>query len=240
MIRLIPFFLFIFTATTVFADEVGVVSFIQGNNYISGPRFKKAKEPVRLGSVLKKGDTITSEDGTCEIQLATQATIRLSKFSSIRIDDLLNPKTKSTTLNLVGGKLFVKAHKPPGGGPSDTELSVVNPSFVAGVRGTEFLVATPNQGGEDEELKDVETGVYVNEGTVAVSPDKKGKQTLVGENEEVVVSGKQLKKQILDEFVKEKMHIFEQFKAIKEENYQRIKEQYEKNDQIMNDYKGQG
>ncbi|EOQ87777.1 sigma factor regulatory protein, FecR/PupR family [Leptospira yanagawae serovar Saopaulo str. Sao Paulo = ATCC 700523] len=232
-------FLLLF-ATAITADEVGVVSFVQGKNYISGPRFKNAKETVRLGSVLKKGDTITTEDGSCEIQLATQATVRLSKFSSLKIDELLNPKTKSTTLNLVSGKLFVKAHKPEGGAPSNTQLSVVNPSFVAGVRGTEFLVSTPNQGGEDEELKDVETGVYVNEGTVAVSPDKKGKQTLVAENEEVVVSGKQLKKQILDEFVKEKMRIFEQFKAIKEENYQRIKEQYEKNDQMMNDYKGQG
>lgn len=233
------FFVFLFT-TALAAEEVGVVSFVQGKNFISAPRFKNKKETVRLGSVLKKGDTITTEDGSCEIQLATQATIRLSKFSSLKIDELLSPKTKTTTLNLVGGKLFVKAHKPANGGPSDSQLSVVNPSFVAGVRGTEFLVATPNQGGEDEELKDVETGVYVNEGTVAVSPDKKGKQTLVAENEEVVLSGKQLKKQILDEFVKEKMHIFEQFKAIKEENYQRIKEQYEKNDQIMNDYKGQG
>ncbi|MBM9547897.1 FecR domain-containing protein [Leptospira sp. 201903074] len=240
MIRsLVPILLLLVT-TALAADEVGIVSFVQGTNYLSGPRFKKAKEPIKLGSILKKGDTITTEDGTCEIQLATQATVRLAKYSSIQIEDLLNPKSKSTTLKLVGGKLFVKAHKPGPGIPSQTQLSVVNPSFVAGVRGTEFLAATPDQGGVDEELSEVETGVYVNEGTVAVSPNKKGKQTLVAENEEVVLSGKELKKQILDEFVKEKMRIFEEFKAIKEENYQRIKEQYEKNDQLMNEYKGQG
>lgn len=238
MIRTIVSILFLLVTTALAADEVGIISFIQGTNYLSGPRFKKAKEPVKLGSILKKGDTITTEDGTCEIQLATQATIRLAKFSSVQIEDLLNPKSKSTTLKLVGGKLFVKAHKPAPGVPSQNQLSVVNPSFVAGVRGTEFLAAAPDTGGVDEDLSDVETGVYVNEGTVAVSPDKKGKQTLVAENEEVVVSGKELKKQILDEFVKEKMRIFEEFKAIKEENYQRIKEQYEKNDQLMNDYKG--
>ncbi|TGL45128.1 FecR domain-containing protein [Leptospira perdikensis] len=240
MIRFVVSILFLFVTSTLIADEVGIISFVQGTNYLSGPRFKKAKEPVKLGSILKKGDTITTEDGTCEIQLATQATVRLSKFSSIQIEDLLNPKSKSTTLKLVGGKLFVKAHKPTSGVPSQNQLSVVNPSFVAGVRGTEFLAATPEVGGVDEDLNKVETGVYVNEGTVAVSPDKKGKQTLVAENEEVLVSGKDLKKQILDEFVKEKMRIFEEFKAIKEENYQRIKEQYEKNDQLMNDYKGQG
>lgn len=240
MIRFIVSILFLLLTTTLAAEEVGIISFIQGTNYLSGPRFKKAKEPVKLGSILKKGDTITTENGTCEIQLATQATVRLSKYSSVLIEDLLNPKSKSTTLKLVGGKLFVKAHKPGPGVPSQNQLSVVNPSFVAGVRGTEFLAAAPDTGGVNEDLTEVETGVYVNEGTVAVSPDKKGKQTLVAENEEVVVSGKELKKQILDEFVKDKMRIFEEFKAIKEENYQRIKEQYEKNDQLMNEYKGQG
>lgn len=240
MIRFLVSILFLFVTSAVLAEEVGIISFNQGKNYLSGPRFKKAKEPVKLGSILKKGDTITTEDGTCEIQLATQATIRLAKYSSIQIEDLLNPKSKSTTLKLVGGKLFVKAHKPQTGVPNENQLSVVNPSFVAGVRGTEFLAAAPDTGGVDEDLSNVATGVYVNEGTVAVSPDKKGKQTLVKENEEVVLSGKELKKQILDEFVKDKMRIFEEFKAIKEENYQRIKEQYEKNDQLMNDYKGQG
>ncbi|TGK84543.1 iron dicitrate transport regulator FecR [Leptospira montravelensis] len=228
----------LFFTLTLSAEEVGIISFIQGKNYLSGPRFKKAKEPVKLGSILKKGDTITTEDGTCEIQLATQATIRLAKYSSVQIEDLLNPKSKSTTLKLVGGKLFVKAHKPESGLPSQNPLSVVNPSFVAGVRGTEFLAAAPDTAGENEDLSKIETGVYVNEGTVAVSPDKKGKVTLVTENEEVLVSGKELKKQILDEFVKEKMRIFQEFKAIKEENYQRIKEQYENNDKLMNDYKG--
>ncbi|MCG6143045.1 FecR family protein [Leptospira bandrabouensis] len=238
MIRFAVSVLFLLFAATLSAEEVGIVSFIQGKNYLSGPRFKKAKEPVKLGSILKKGDTITTEDGTCEIQLATQATIRLSKFTSMQIEDLLNPKSKATTLKLVGGKLFVKAYKPASGVPSQNQLKVVNPSFVAGVRGTEFLAAAPDTGGTDDEMSNVETGVYVNEGTVAVSPDKKGKETLVKENEEVLVSGKELKKQILDEFVKEKMRIFQEFKAIKEENYQRIKDQYEKNDQLMNEYKG--
>lgn len=215
------------------AEDVAVVSFSKGEVYISSPRFKTGRETIKLGSILQKGDTLVSKEGVCEIQLATQATIRTSHFTELKIDEILDPKTNGSHLQLVGGKLFVKAHKEEG---QNRQLTISSPSYVAGVRGTEFLLSTPGSGGEDESLK-LDTGVFVNEGSVAVKPEASASEVLVNGNEEIVSSGKEMTKQILNEFAKEKMRIFEEFKKIKKENYERIKEQNRKNSELLNEFK---
>ncbi|BDA79619.1 iron dicitrate transporter FecR [Leptospira kobayashii] len=234
MKKIIPLLLCLSYFFPVFAEDVAVVSFVKGEVTWSGPKSKKTGEALRINQVLKKGDKVTSKDGTCELQLATQATIRLAKFTEASLEDLLNPKSRQSTVKVYTGKLFVKAHK---NNKAQNKLNIVSPSLVAGVRGTEFIVAAPSGPEEDSDL-DLREGVYVNEGTVAVVPDKKGKEVLTGANEEVTLDGATLKKQILNEYAKEKMKIFEQFKQLKEENYQLIKEQYQKNEDLMNEMKG--
>jgi hypothetical protein len=219
----------------LFAEEVGVVTFIQGKAILTGPRTKAGGENIRINQVLKKDDTVETKEGVVEIQLATQATIRMEKFSKLSLQDILNPKTKQTNVRAYSGKLFVKAHKQPSGGSN--KLTISSPSYVAGVRGTEFLVALPESGGTNNDLK-LDDGVYVNEGTVAVQSDEKSKEVLVKENEEIVVNGKELKKQILNEYAREKMKIFEKLDQMKEENYKLIKEQFLKNEETMNEMKG--
>ncbi|WP_411821934.1 FecR domain-containing protein [Leptospira sp. 'Mane'] len=225
-------FLFFVCVFPIFAEEVAVVSFVKGEVTWTGS--KKTGESLKFNQVLKKGDKVTTKDGTCELQLATQATIRLAKFTEASIEDLLNPKSRQSTVKVFTGKLFVKAHKT---NKTQNKLNIVSPTLVAGVRGTEFIVAAPVGEGADPDLE-LKEGVYVNEGTVAVTPDKKGKEVLTGADEEVTLDGKILKKQILNEYAKEKMKIFEQFKQIKEENYLLIKEQYQKNEDLMNEMKG--
>jgi hypothetical protein len=217
------------------AEEVGVVTFVQGKVTLSGPRTKPPGEAVRINQIVKKGDTLTSLDGICEIQLATQATIRMEKYSALSLDELLNPKTKQTTVRAYSGKLFVKAHKQSS--KSENKLTVTSPSYVAGVRGTEFIFALPDAGGKNDDLT-LPDGVYVNEGTVAVQGEKKGKELLVHANEEVVQSGKDLKVQILNDYAREKMKIFEHLDQMKEDNYKLIKEQFLKNEELMQEMKG--
>ncbi|TGL61199.1 iron dicitrate transport regulator FecR [Leptospira ognonensis] len=219
----------------LFSEEVGVVSFVQGKILLTGPRAKAGGESVRINQILKKEDTIETKDGVCEIQLATQATIRMEKFSKLSLVNLLDPKTKQTTVRAYSGKLFVKAHKQSSSGQN--KLTVTSPSFVAGVRGTEFIVALPDAGGVNSDLK-LPDGVYVNEGTVAVQKDEKSKEILVKENEEIVVTGKELIKQMLADYAKEKMKIFESLDQIKEENYKLIRDQALKNEETMNQMKG--
>jgi len=234
MKTLIGSLVFFLSLTSIFSEEVGVVTFIQGNTTLSGPRNKKPT-PLKINQVLRVGDKVTTMDGTCEIQLATQATIRMEKYTSLSLDEILNPSTKRTTVKAYSGKLFVKAHKQEAG--KEQKLSIVAPSYVAGVRGTEFIVALPDAGGTNEDLK-LADGVYVNEGTVAVGDPKKKKDVLVEANEEIVVSGSEFKKQILNEYAKEKMIIFEHLKQIKEENYNLIKEQNLKNSDLIDSMKG--
>jgi hypothetical protein len=217
------------------AEDVGVVTFVQGKSILTGPRAKQGGESIRLNQILKKGDGIQTKDGVCEIQLATQATIRMEKFSSLSLEELLNPKTKQTTVRAYSGKLFVKAHKQAAKGSN--KLNIISPSYVAGVRGTEFIVALPDEGGVNPDLS-LQDGVYVNEGTVAVQNDESNKEVLVKENEQITVSGKELKKEILDEYVKSKMKIFERLDQMKEENYKLIKEQFLKNEEAMSEMKG--
>lgn len=230
---ILGFCLFIVSSWSVFGEEVAVVSFVQGVNYAKSNRFKTGRETLKLGSILEKGDTIVSEEGSCEIQLATHATIRTNKYTEIKIDRLLD--NSQTALELVSGKLFVKAHKEEG---EKRQLNVSTPSYVAGVRGTEFLLATPNSEGEDDEIN-LNTGVYVNEGSVGVTANGSKNEVVVSENEEIVSQGNKLKKQILNEFAKEKMRIFAEFKQIKKENYERYKEQRRKNSEILNQFKSQ-
>ncbi len=231
-------FVYLLTLSCFFpllSEEVGVVTFVQGKSTVSGPRLKAGGENIKINQILKKDDTVETKDGVCEIQLATQATIRMEKFSKLTLVDLLNPKSKQTTVKAYSGKLFVKAHKQ--GMKAGSKLTVISPSYVAGVRGTEFLVALPEEGGENSDLT-VPDGVYVNEGTVAVQSDEKSKVVLVNQNEEIVVSGKTLKKQLLDEYVKEKMKIFEKLDQLKEENYKLIRDQALKNEETLNEMKG--
>ncbi|MDF3820658.1 FecR domain-containing protein [Leptospira sp. 96542] len=234
MLRFLLAFFFLLVQTSVFAEDLGIVSFVQGENLVSGPRFPKKPELLKLGSVLKRGDTVISKDGVCEIQLATQATVRTEKFSEILLSEILEPKTNTSTLRIMSGKLFVQAHKQK---DNSNQLKIITPSYVAGVRGTEFFVTTTSESEGDNTLAE---GVFVNEGIVSVhsngAPETSG--SLVKSNEEIIVFGTDLKKQILNEFAKEKMKIFKDFKKIKEENYVRIKEQIEKNEQLMEEIKG--
>ena len=88
-------FMICFSLIPIFGDEVGVVTFVQGKANLIG---KKTNTAIKINQVLKKGDTIKTEDGACEIQLATLATVRMEKFSSLSLDDILNPKSKLSIL----------------------------------------------------------------------------------------------------------------------------------------------
>ncbi|GBF50468.1 sigma factor regulatory protein, FecR/PupR family [Leptospira ryugenii] len=225
--------LFFSLSTQLFSEEVAVLTFIQGKvSFIASGKTKA--ESVKLNQILKAGDSIQTENGICELQLATQATIRIEKFSRIFLEDILNPKTKQTKVRAMAGKLFVKVHKHEK--TKNHQLSVVSPSYVAGVRGTEFIVSNPDEGGTNPDL-DLESGVFVNEGSVAVSgPDKK--EVMVKQNEEIVLKGKDFKKQILSNYAKEKMQIFQKLSQMKEENYQLFKEQHLNNQKLMEEMKG--
>lgn len=229
------FFLSI-SSNKLFAEELAVVTFLQGEVYSESALKPKARKKATLYMLLKKGDQILSLDGTCEISIAGKASVRLAKFSSVKMEEILSGKNNGSVIRITSGKIFTKASKAK---PEDPDLNVISASFVAGVRGTEFLVSMPNLEGKPNDELELENGVYVNEGIVAVSVDSspKTKELLVEANEQVRINGKEAIKEILNEYAKAKMEIFADFQEFKEENYEIMKEQYLKNSNLMEQMK---
>ncbi len=220
----------------LYAEELAVVTFIQGEVFAESVSKQKTRKKAALYMLLKKGDQIIALDGTCEISIAGKASIRLSKFSSVKMEEILSGKNNGSVIRITSGKIFTKANKAK---PEDPDLNIVSSSYVAGVRGTEFLVSLPNFEGKPNDDLDLEDGVYVNEGIVAVSVDSspKTKEVLVEANEQVRINGKEAIKEILSEYAKTKMEIFADFQEFKEENYEIMKEQYLKNSNLMEQMK---
>lgn len=224
----------VYPASGLYAEELAVVTFIQGEVILEPITKSKSKKQLSLYTLLRKGDQVTTHEGTCEISIAGKASIHLAKFSSVRLEEVLSSKGNGSVIRIASGKIFTKANKAK---PDDPSLTIVASSFVAGVRGTEFLVSQTNWNGLPNADLDLEDGVYVNEGTVSVSTDPKAKETIVQADEQVRLNGKEAIKEILSDFAKSKMEIFADFQDFKEENYLIMKEQYLKNSNLMEQMK---
>ncbi|MBS2023644.1 MAG: FecR domain-containing protein [Deltaproteobacteria bacterium] len=115
---------------------------------------------IKAGSVLHRGDTVETYDGSkLEVKLATGTVVRLGPNTKIAVDELGGEGGRFHARLFVGNvwakvaKLFGKQH---------FELEAEN--AVAGVRGTEFTVGTGASG----------SSVRVLEGVVEVKDAKSG------------------------------------------------------------------
>ena len=118
---------------------------------------------------LKAGDFLYSSDRielgaktTADIQTAAGIVFKLGENSTLDIANAIKLTNGGTydALELKKGSVFAKIQKMPAG----SEFTIRTPSFVAGVRGTEFLVESDESG---------KSKVAVKEGKVAVSSGDK-------------------------------------------------------------------
>jgi hypothetical protein len=118
------------------------------------------EEKAVLGASFKSGDKIvTGPKSKVDIQIGGIATIRVASNSSVEFSQIIQNSTGSsdTKLSLGSGKLYAKVNKTQ----KKDNFSVATPTFIAGIRGTEFIV----------EFKNDNKGVVkVVDGSVAVSP----------------------------------------------------------------------
>ena len=112
----------------------------------------------------------------------------------------------------------------------DSFFRIQTPSAVAGVRATEFLVSN----GSDEDSKE-NAGVFVKQGTVAISLEKGGQKRdfIATTNEQVLLNYDDAKKEILDNYMKQKLEILSGVKLMKEESYKRLERQRERSRQNL-------
>ncbi|TGL75804.1 FecR family protein [Leptospira yasudae] len=232
MIRKVLFFLsIVFLVPQVLSadEEVAIALFVTGKVQYSQ---SGKTEALKKNTVLTKTAKVETGDGKVDLQLGANAVIRLAPFTKIEIAELLSDNSKNTAkVTLVSGKLFANVQK----SNKKEDLQVSSTSYTAGVRGTQFVISEEKNKAPRNEDSDIPDGVFVNEGEVAVNSSAGGELDLKT-GEQASWNGKELLLEPLKEFMKEKMKIIQNFKTIKAENYQMLKDQKLKNKELLENF----
>lgn len=216
----------LFTTSLFSADMIVVAAFKTGE--VSYRRGEK-ELAVTKGQIFEKKDKITTKNGIVDLQVGTNSIIRVGKFTTLSLTELLEDKGKlKVEMNLNSGSLLTKVTKKI---DKNSEYKITTPTKTAGVRGTQFLV---QEGDDSENQKEkIEDGIYVSEGIVEVKADNSDKPIAVNAGQELITSQNELKLQILDSFAREKMKILDTLNVMNETNYKNLQEQYQKNKELM-------
>lgn len=147
--------------------QAGVVTFNKGDNKLISKEGKEQK--IQRDVFFFKDDTIrTGKEGIVDIQLVDGVIIRIKQNSELKLSDILvedNGNTIKTRLDLKSGKVFTKTTKKLN---AESSFVIATPTFVAGVRGTEFIV---EESGDKEQT-------LVSDGAVSIEKlDENGKPT---------------------------------------------------------------
>lgn len=168
--------LFVIPASVVFAQNQiakmqkteGIVEIISENG---------TKKNASHGMLINEEDIIiTKENGKCTIQYADQTLVRILPNSHVKVNEVTEDADDVNSITCFLGTIWAKIVKTG----NKEKFSVMTPTSVAGVRGTDFMVST----GEDGASK-----VGVQDGEVEIEDDK-GLKTKAVKNEQVDVDHK--------------------------------------------------
>lgn len=209
----------------------GVISFINGDVKIIK---NKQSIPAQIGQKVETGDTIITLNGTARIQIADSYLCQIDKHTTVEFKNIAVAGNKDIfNLNLNSGRIFsrlVTSEKKP------ANVYVKTPTFTAGVRGTDFLVSVNDKPVSKNNDRPIPSGVYVTKGIVEVQKTLDRQKVSVNAGEEVVVSAAEMKKSILEDFIKTRMQILEELKIMKEYNCRILDEQKEKNRKLLEEF----
>ncbi len=202
-------------------ETLAVATFVVGEVFYERAGSEKR---VFTKTIFYEGDRVFTKKGKIDMQVGPHAVVHLSEYSAIEMDSLAEMgDSRQIALKLSKGAAYSKIVKKL---DKDSSFRINSPTLAAGVRGTEFVVSEQTEQGEDQ---DVESGVYVNEGEVAVTDSSTGEEAALIGQEQVVKKGEELKKGILDAYMKRKMEIFAGLDVMKEKNYNLLKNQKDRN-----------
>lgn len=115
---------------------------------------------------------ITGKDGECTVLYKNESLLRVAPESQIKINEFVDEKEDSNSIICFIGQIIAKIKK-----GSDQKFEVMTPTAVVGVRGTEFMVATGEDGA---------SLVGVMDGTVEVENENE-KKVKIGKGEKVEI-----------------------------------------------------
>lgn len=162
--------------------QAGIVTFSKGDTKLLSKEGKEKK--IQKDMFFFKDDTIiTGKDGIVDIQLMDGIVIRVKQNTKLRLQDIIvgdNSNTIKAKMKLESGKVFAKTDKKLA---ADSSFSISTPTFVAGIRGTEFIVEDSD--GKDQTL--VSDGA-VNIETLDENGNPTGKESTIEKGHKGIIS----------------------------------------------------
>lgn len=210
------------TLSGVSAAGYALIVGVQGNAKVeqSGKAQKARKDMlVKTGAVVS-----TAKNAFVMIQLSKTLIVRVGESSQVTLAEIQDggDGRVALTKGSIGAKVAASGkHK----------FAVSTTTSTASVRGTEFIVESPEENPE-------EATVLVNEGEVAVE-DEAGNSAAVGEGNKAEVTPDGLKTSIMEAFEKQKFEIFEEFEKAKKQNYEAFVEQLRRNEELREQMRNQ-
>lgn len=191
-------------------------------------------------TIFHQSDRLFTKKGKLDIQLGPDAVVHLSPYTSLVLKDLTEKGVDSIIqVDLQTGRTFtkiVKKLKP------NSQFSIKSPSAVAAVRGTEFVISEDPENEPKHEDAEIPSGVFVNEGEVAVTQVTDGQEpstpVVVSKYEQVLTKSDELQKTLMDDFMKRKMKIFKVLDVMTEKQYELMKKQKDKQIELLEKVKG--
>ncbi|HBE03243.1 MAG: hypothetical protein A2096_09145 [Spirochaetes bacterium GWF1_41_5] len=137
------------------AENTARLTAVNGNVFIMAASGEK--KPAAVNMTLSEDDEIITESGTCSFSYSGVVNVDMDDNSKTRINPP-DDETDAPSITCFLGKIFAKVQKLG----NTTSFSVVTPTVIAGVRGTEFSVVCAEDGssmiGVDSGLVEVEAG----------------------------------------------------------------------------------
>lgn len=191
-------------------------------------------------TIFLQSDRLFTKKGKMDVQLGPDAVVHLSPYTSLLLKDLTEKGVDSIIqIDLQTGRTFTKIVKKL---RPNSQFSIKSPSAVAAVRGTEFVISEDPEDDPKHEDADIPTGVFVNEGEVAVNQitdsNEQSEPVVVSKYEQVLTKSNDLQKTLLDNFMKRKMEIFKVLDVMKEKQYLLMKKQKDKQMELLEKVKG--
>jgi hypothetical protein len=167
-----------------------------------------SKEALLLSGMILE----TGKDGKADMQFQTGTQLRVGPSSRIKLENaqvLTGENFSQTLIRIDSGSLYTKANRLEKG----SSYSLITPTAVAAVRGTEFL--TKVEGGQST--------VLVQEGTVAVSDDDFKEEEIVEGGNKAEVDSTSVEVKPLDDKDKKELQEFgSNIQGITEQGRQQI------------------
>ncbi|MCB1158023.1 MAG: FecR domain-containing protein [Leptospiraceae bacterium] len=206
----------------VYADKnkiIALVTFVNGEAYYQE---ESKMENLKVHTLLQPGSSVFTKKGQLRIQLGKNSILHLPSYSKLSLEYSGTEEKFDITLLLKEGALYTRILKDL---EKKSNFKVLTKTYVAGVRGTEFLIQDyPSSVGAEK------NGVFVHSGKVEIRDASSDivRDTLQA-GEELIQDKDKMVKKLLDDYMVEKLRIFEELKVMKEKTYELLKEQKLKN-----------